>query len=445
MNFRKAWPVVVVAGLILVATTWSGCSGSNSSNGNGSSGSGSGGTNGPGICEPTCNKACGVDNDCDTSNGELCCDYGTNGKVCQDAKSCPRFCTDDSACNTTMGQACELVSLSSTEKACETPTQAFKLCQADSDCMPNNEVCCTIYNKGICTAANECPKACSTSSTCDTTSGEVCCTTVQKIEPSLTTAGLCLNPAFTPCPKACSTSSDCDNPQAAICCNGVCAATCPKSCMQSSDCTGQICCKTSTASLPPPPVVFKVGPTCQGTPTYTTCQQCGQSFGCSRCGGCSSEGGTGACTGTPFENTCAACGQVYNCATQCLGCTAGTGTGTCTGNAYPCSDWDGDPTGCAADLGCSYPDGGTTCIGTPTACTTFTDSTSCGAQAPCTWQTGTTSCTGNLTPCNQLGSANCSQQYGCSYNSGVVACDGTLTPCSQLPANMCTTPGCSVQ
>jgi len=401
------------------------------------------GGNGPGVCEPTCDKACLQDNDCDTSSGQLCCDYGSNGKVCKDAKSCPRFCTDDSACNTTMGQACELVSLSSTEKICEQPTAAFKLCSADSDCMPNNQVCCTIYNQGICTPANGCPKACATSTDCDTTSGQICCTTVKTLDPSLNASGLCLDPTSTPCPKACATSSDCTDPNSAICCNGVCGATCPKSCNQSSDCTNQICCKTSTATLPPAPVIFRAGPICTGTPTYTSCQQCGNTLGCYRCAGCSNEGGAGSCTGTPFETDCTSCGQVYNCATQCIGCTAGSGTGTCSGVPYTCSTWSGDPTGCAAETGCTYDtDGGINCSGTSPACTTFTSSTTCGAQG-CSWSGGTTSCTGTLTPCGQLGATNCSNQYGCTYSSTTAPCDGTPTPCDQLSASMCSTqPGC---
>jgi hypothetical protein len=104
MSFSKAWlaaPALCVV-LVVAAALGGGCS--SNSNGNGSS---SGGVSGPGICLSACDKPCGSDSDCDTSNGELCCDYGSAGKVCQSAKSCPKFCGSDTDCLTSMGQACE--------------------------------------------------------------------------------------------------------------------------------------------------------------------------------------------------------------------------------------------------------------------------------------------------------------------------------------------------
>src|SRR5262252_4993457 len=72
-----------------------------------------------GICADTCPKVCGVDNDCDVTRGELCCDHGSLGKICQSAASCPRFCTSDQMCQTTQSEACVRFSLDVTTRICE--------------------------------------------------------------------------------------------------------------------------------------------------------------------------------------------------------------------------------------------------------------------------------------------------------------------------------------
>lgn len=437
MGFSKAWlaaPALVVL-LSIAGALGGGCSSTNG--GGGSSGSGSGGSSsGPGICLSACDKPCGSDSDCDTSNGELCCDYGSAGKVCQSAKSCPKFCGSDTDCLTSMGQACEKVSLSSPVTVCEPASSGLKTCTVDTDCPGSSEVCCNIYSKGLCTPANECPKSCSDSSSCNTQNGEVCCTTVKAVDPSITAAGLCLNPQYAPCPKACPNGdSDCASTNQ-LCCNGICSNSCPKSCTQSSDCDQQICCTSYKASLPPGPTLFHTGPTCTGTPLYTTCQQC-QSRGCS-CPGCGTEAGTGYCQGTPYATDCTYCGQNYSC--NCVGCTLGASA--CTGNpTYQCNQWDGDQTGCLSEPGCTYPDGGTLCTGTPTACASLISQQACQTQTGCTWGA---SCTGTVTQCSQLtSSTTCAQQQGCNYYTGTSACDGTLTPCDQIPATQCSLqPGC---
>ena len=38
--------------------------------------------------------------------GDLCCDHGSQGKICQSAASCPRFCSADNQCQTAMSEAC---------------------------------------------------------------------------------------------------------------------------------------------------------------------------------------------------------------------------------------------------------------------------------------------------------------------------------------------------
>src|SRR5215467_14861124 len=89
---------------------------------------------GTGLCEATCAKSCGSDSDCETSQGELCCDYGQAGKACSQASACPITCTDDSKCDPTKGQACERVDLSLSNNYCTTPSNGIQLCAADSDC-----------------------------------------------------------------------------------------------------------------------------------------------------------------------------------------------------------------------------------------------------------------------------------------------------------------------
>jgi hypothetical protein len=506
MNIRKVWLGLFVLGAVLAL--FGGCSSGGTGNSDGGSGSGSSiGSPGSGICEDSCPKACGQDGDCDTSTGQLCCDYGAGAKFCQGAKSCPKFCSSDSVCDTSMGQACVRTSLSNSQMVCELAQQGLKLCQADTDCTGATDVCCGIYKQGICTPANKCPKSCAADSECNNNQGEICCTSVGSEEPSLVAKGLCLNPATEPCLKACSTSADCNSSSTSpICCNGVCSATCPKACQQSSDCTGKICCKLPTStSLGAPPHIFKVSPSCSGTPTFTTCAQCqsngcrcpgcgaeagagfcstnstyscstcGGTYGCSsgRCAGCTAATG-GACTGTPTYGTCASCPTVYcssSSSTYCRGCTVSGAS--CTGTAS-CSYFSGSSTAgpaCVA-LGCTFNATSYTCSGTPYQCSTFTtsttctggcswstgtcsgtvtpctllaDSTSCSGQSGCTWSTG--ACTGTFTSCTLLtDSTSCQGQAGCYWQStGTSSCVGTITPCSQLTMNTCNSQlGCTV-
>ncbi|HEY4393737.1 MAG TPA: hypothetical protein VGP64_06725, partial [Polyangia bacterium] len=118
---------------------------------------------GTGLCEPTCAKNCSSDSDCETSQGELCCDYGAAGKSCSQASACPIACTDDTKCDPTKGQACERVDLSLSDKYCTTPSNGLQLCSVDSDCTSGN-VCCGDYDQPFCLPPSECPKGCATSS-----------------------------------------------------------------------------------------------------------------------------------------------------------------------------------------------------------------------------------------------------------------------------------------
>jgi hypothetical protein len=415
---------------LVLACVAGGCNTSDSNNNNNNNT----GPTGPGMCQASCPKSCVLDHDCETNQGQLCCDYGAGAKVCQNAQGCPRFCTTDSTCDTSTGQACVRTSLQSPTTVCEPAQAALRVCKIDGDCQ-QNEVCCGIYKEKICTAANQCPKACGSSTDCDTTSGQICCTSVGSVEPSLSAAGLCLNTNYEPCPKSCVQSSDCTAP-AALCCQGVCAATCPKQCNQDSDCVGQICCKAANL-FPPPPHHFKVAPTCQGTENYTTCQQCGSSLGCNRCPGCASEAGAGYCSGNPFYNTCLACANAYGCA-NCAGCTSSL---ACNGTATACTSLF-TQNACQTQQGCNW--NANQCTGTAALCTTFVAQNTCQAQAGCNWSTV---CNGTLTQCTQLvDQITCNGQHGCNWNPGTGACSGTLTPCTGLTPQQCTQmPGCSLQ
>ena len=150
---------------------------------------------GKGYCEETCNKDCASDSDCETSQGDLCCDLGSAGKACLPAKSCPKHCSGDANCDAKNGEVCAAVSLSVSDKLCVAPAAALHTCSADSNC-DTGQVCCGIYGQSVCMAPSACPKSCAVSNECDTSNGEICCTTVKLAEPSLSVSGLCLNPNF---------------------------------------------------------------------------------------------------------------------------------------------------------------------------------------------------------------------------------------------------------
>lgn len=203
-----------------------------------------------GVCADKCIQPCDVDSECDVANGQLCCDYGNDGKACSDAKDCPRQCTSDSKCDTTQGEACVRESLATTISTCDKPANALHLCQADTDCTGGGDVCCMAYNEPLCLPANRCPKACTSSSTCNTALGEVCCTSLPTIDTTLVSSGICVAPSTAICPKVCSKSSDCNTGAGELCCNGLCNKSCVQTCASHSDCNGQVCCKAKATRSP---------------------------------------------------------------------------------------------------------------------------------------------------------------------------------------------------
>src|SRR6188768_1887547 len=88
---------------------------------------------GKGYCQDTCDKDCSSDSDCETSQGDLCCDLGSAGKTCLPARACPKHCSGDSSCDVKNGEVCAKVSLSIPDKLCVAPAQALHTCTADSN------------------------------------------------------------------------------------------------------------------------------------------------------------------------------------------------------------------------------------------------------------------------------------------------------------------------
>ncbi len=426
MDNRQVWQRLAFVMFLVAALGLGACSSKTTGGGGGSGGTLPPGT---GICSDTCERDCTTDQDCDMTQGDLCCDLSPAGKSCMKASECPRACTTDTQCDMTSGLVCARVSLSISQDYCASPASGLQFCQSDNDCSIGN-TCCSIYNQPICLPPSQCPNACATSADCKTTSGEICCTSVGSLEPTLVVPGLCLNPLYEPCPQTCTSSSNCTSMSAPLCCNGLCSDTCAKTCTQSTDCTNQICCKSAWQRLSSQQTkIFTASPTCMGT--ADSCSTCAYYGGCG-CPGCSSAGGT--CSGTPYS--CSLCGEYSSCS-LCPGC-APSNTGSCTGTAYPCSYYDYYSSYYCTQAGCTWDSTTSLCQGTPTPCSALTSETTCDASSYCYWSSG--DCTGTPTPCSQVSSTNCSYNPGCS---SVTTCTGTATPCSQLSSATCSNnPGC---
>jgi hypothetical protein len=265
-----------------------------------------------GFCADTCPKECQGDTECDTADGELCCNFGDNGQICMPAAMCPRFCDDDVQCDTDVGEACVRPTLAIKEKVCAQPKVSVRTCSDENGCdTGNGETCCDIYNEAICLPAYLCPKACSSSNECDTQGGQVCCKTLSQADPTLRSVGLCVDPDRVPCPKICSASGDCDTGQGELCCNGFCSTSCAKKCETSNECSGQICCKALASKSP----LFSDGLKSAG---YEACT----------CSGIET-----ACGDTGTLHTCDGCTwQVEDCNSKCTG--QGYASGMCDDYGY---------------------------------------------------------------------------------------------------------------
>lgn len=346
-----------------------------------------------GVCADTCPKVCKSDDDCPTSDGELCCDFGEEGKVCKSAAQCPRQCTEDSKCATGSGEACLRTTLATTARVCTDAARGIKLCQGDSDCPTPGDVCCTIYKEPVCLAGKMCPKTCSTSSDCNTSLGEVCCDTISRVDTTLNEGGLCLHPGVVACPTPCTQSSDCSVSGGAICCKGLCSQTCQEECETSDDCRGQICCKNPVARSPlfgktrvPGYAVVQPPPPCSGF----LCAD-GQCLpGSYRCDGypdCTSGDDESGCTGG-------------TCGTFQYGCIGGY----CIDQSWRCDGYPDCPSG-DDEFGCGG-DGGT-CSGFQCANGTCVPATwQCDGVSDCPGGEDENNCPGELCP-PSLGAAAC--------------------------------------
>lgn len=185
---------------------------------------------------------------------------------------------------------------------------------------------------------------------------------------------------------------------------------------------------------------------CSGT--ATACSSFGDSGSCGAQSGCSWTMQT--CIdfqGTGFSN----CEDAH---TGCIADSCNTADNTSQAN---CEDEGGVSTGCTYSgvegAGtCSGDDpagfcGGTCtsgctvgCVGSPSDCSTFSDSGSCGAQSGCSWGGGSTSCTGTI-DCSVQDPFDCGVA-GCTSNTA--NCSGTLVCADQTPqgSTACTDIGC---
>lgn len=217
----------------------------------GSAGKESTSTLSSGFCADTCPRACGSDEDCDLSIGQVCGDYGDDGNACVPAAEAPRLCSTDSQCDSSGGEACLRTVITTTQRQCAAPSKGLVSCSRDSQCdTDSGQKCCKIYDTPICLAASRCPASCHDESACNTKAGEVCCTSLPSIDPALGVDGLCIDPSKEPCPRTCYASSDCNTETGDVCCNGICSSSCDKPCQTSDDCPGQVCCKTRAARSP---------------------------------------------------------------------------------------------------------------------------------------------------------------------------------------------------
>src|SRR5262245_2480270 len=124
---RDRWITSFVGTCIfaLSVVLWASCSSSNNNGPGGNNPDGGPLNTDTGFCRSTCTKDCVVDQDCEVSQGELCCDLGPAGHTCLKASLCPRFCADDSSCEISMGQACVRSTLSTPQKVCTQPAAAL--------------------------------------------------------------------------------------------------------------------------------------------------------------------------------------------------------------------------------------------------------------------------------------------------------------------------------
>lgn len=364
-------PLEVIAFVLLLAVACASSSG------------GGPGPNGSGVCTTSCPKSCSTDADCPSTDPE-CANFGSAGSACVPVgTSVPKFCTSDSACNTAAGEECCATNAASTDTVCALAAECRKSCSADTDCAGGTPKCCTDYASPVCTATDACPVACTQTTDCNTTAGQLCCTTIHladthsTLSPSL--AGVCAPAAE--CPVSCTADSDCagTSGQGELCCNGLCAATCVKSCTVDNDCNtenGQLCCNSPVLASPwygfSP--VLNVNPSGGGTECATLAKCCAglQGSDAEECLAIEEQGNESSCESYLDSSLCGGVvlsgfdGGSSDCSTISCGndslCEVIDGTAQCV--------FVGEDAGGGGDSGFGIPDTGTTCTAT---CATDTD------------------------------------------------------------------------
>lgn len=256
---RGAYARAVVGFWILGAMALGGCESKAGGGGAVSPGGGVGGAGGGGAtCRDSCPKSCTSDADCDLSDGEICCSYGSVGAACVEAKDCPRFCDSDATCDSSEGEICCRTSLVAPEKTCEEAKECVVTCASTADC-GDDLVCCTSLATPACVKGNDCPAPCAQSQDCDTDDGEVCCLTVRDFElatrgyTAFAPGGTCMDPDESACPQQCSSSQECPKDDPLCCPSGFCAKSCDTACTTNDDCDlseGEFCCGSQVLRSP---------------------------------------------------------------------------------------------------------------------------------------------------------------------------------------------------
>ena len=115
---------------------------------------------------------------------------------------------------------------------------------------------------------------------------------------------------------------------------------------------------------------------------------------------------------------------------------------TCSSNCSPCHGVPATCSSMASETACTAPGctWGGACVGTALACSAANRS-QCGLQQNCTYDSVTGQCSGTAYDCYVLAAAYaCTTQVGCAWQMG---CNGTPTACSShSDSASCTGAGC---
>lgn len=246
---KSLWTACLVVTVVLWAAA---CSGSDSPTGGPSA-------TGKGVCAESCPKSCAADEECDISDGELCCDFGSAfGKACVPARRCPRFCTADADCRGDEGEACCRTLLTSEDKICVEAQECLVLCTSNDDCGEgDDEICCQNLRTPTCVPPVACGGPCTTGADCsEENPEEFCCTSIpEPWDAVYASDAVCVAMDFKEnCPTTCQESADCEVAEGEVCCpDGRCRRKCEEECEESVECDmqeGELCCRNGVIASP---------------------------------------------------------------------------------------------------------------------------------------------------------------------------------------------------